>query len=457
MEMTTTICYLKDIMPFIERLQSIEAYDHSDSLENLGISHDVETSIGYYDDSGKIFLARNIDYQSLNRLHQQMAKRYNNCNLGIDRLDDILVYQHVAAKMEESSGKRVWCRGEVRSVDKANEEAEIVAVDYGETRTVPFRFIRRLDQEFAEELPMLAIQCRLANVDYSHGKKLKTHVIHFIGEMLQKENKFYAKEISKFKTAYRSEPEIILTHIQTNFTFGGEITSEQAKSYRRKHAAQLQRQIQNLQISPSNSQSNFSSISQSSRQQSSISTLSPSCEEVCRFRDIDTEGIVFRYKIRDNAKPVYIIKTDQFGSTVFLNNLDEFVKSEERGKEAQVGCIFPMVISSEFSMEQYRDDDYREDTSHSRYSHSLLNHIDILGTVLSTRLQIKRWLREKVVEADECPVIENPQFQQIRGEFEKDPRLVNLEHLAKCFRDLNSISSANTSCKGNSIIVLDKR
>ena len=424
--MTTTICYLKDIMPFIEMLQSIETYDLSDSLENLGISHDVEASIGYYDDSGKIFLARSIDYQSLNRLHHQMAKRYNNCNLGIDRLDDILVYQHVAAKMEESPGKRVWCRGEVRSVDKANEEAEIVAVDYGETRTVPFRFIRRLDPEFAEELPMLAIQCRLANVDYSHGKKLKTHVIHFIGEMLQKENKFYVKEISKFKTPYRSEPEIILTHIQTNFTFGGEITSEQAKSYRRKHAAQVQRQIHDLQISPSNSQSNFSSISQSSRQQSTISTLSPSCEEVCRFRDIDNDGIVFQYKIRENAKPVYIIKSDQFGSTVILNNLDEFVKSEERGKEA-------------------------------RYSLILQDDTHVLGTVLSTRLQIKRWLRENVIEFDECPDIQNSHFQQIRSEFKKDLRLVNLKHLAKCFRDLNFSSPANTSCKGNSIIVLDKR
>ena len=73
-------------MPFIEMLQSIETYDLSDSLENLGISHDVEASIGYYDDSGKIFLARSIDYQSLNRLHHQMAKRYNNCNLGITEM-----------------------------------------------------------------------------------------------------------------------------------------------------------------------------------------------------------------------------------------------------------------------------------------------------------------------------------------------------------------------------------
>jgi hypothetical protein len=407
-EMTTTIFYLKDIIPCIGILQSIETHDMSDSLENLGISHDVETSIGYYNDSGNVFLARSEDYQSLNRLHQQMAKRYNNCNLPIDCLDDILVYQHVAAKMEESSGQRVWCRGEVRSVDKANEEAEIIAVDYGELRQVPFRFIRRLDKEFAEELPMLAIQCRLANVNYSQGRKLKTHVMHFIGEMMQKENKFYVKEISKFKTEYRSEPEIILTHIHTNFTFGGEITSEQAKSYRRKHAAQLQRQIQDLKISPSNSQSNFSSFSESSRQQSSISTLNPSCEEVCRFRDIDDEGTVFRYKIRDNAKPVYIIKSYYIDSLVLLGNLDEFVKAEER------------------------------------------------GTVISTKLQIKRWLREKVVEVHECPVVQNSQFQRILDEFGKDVRLVNLEHLAKCFRDLNLHSPANTSCKGNSIIVLEK-
>ena len=333
-EQTTTICHLRDILPCIKKLQSIEAYPYGgDSLENSGIPNDEEVSIGYYDNTGKIYLSRTEDYHTLNRLHQQMAKRYNNCNLPIDQLENILVYQHVAAKMEDGSGHRIWCRGEVRSVDKAIEEAEIVAVDYGEIRKVPFRYIRRLEKEFAELLPMLAIQCRLANVDYSHGKMLKPHVIHFIGEMLEKENKFNVKEISKFKTQYRSEPEIILTHIQTNFTFGGEISSEQAKSYRRKHAAQLQRQIQNLQISPSNSQSNISNnLSRSSRDQSSISTLSPSCQEVCRFSENGHEGIVFEYRIRDTAIPVYIIHSSHFGYMVFLGNLVEFVKSEERGK-----------------------------------------------------------------------------------------------------------------------------
>ena len=64
-----------------------------------------------------------------------------------------------------------------------------------------------------------------------------------------------------------------------------------------------------------------------------------------------------------------------------------------------------------------------------------------------------------MIEVDECPVIQNSQFEEILGEFEekKDKRLVNLEHLAKCFRDLNFSSPANTSGKGNSIIVLDKR
>jgi len=62
-----------------------------------------------------------------------------------------------------------------------------------------------------------------------------------------------------------------------------------------------------------------------------------------------------------------------------------------------------------------------------------------------------------VIEIDECPVIQNSQFQEILGDFEKDNRMVNLEHLAKCFRDLNFSSPANTSGKGNSIIVLDKR
>ena len=130
--------------------------------------------------------------------------------------------------------------------------------------------------------------------------------------------------------------------------------------------------------------------------------------------------------MRENAKHVYIIKSDQFGSTVILNNLDEFVKSEERGKEA-------------------------------RYSLILQDDTHVLGTVLSTRLQIKRWLRENVIEFDECPDIQNSHFQQIRSQYEKDLRLVNLKHLAKCFRDLNFSSPANTSCKGNSIIVLDKR
>ena len=33
-------------------------------------------------------------------------------------------------------------------------------------------------------------------------------------------------------------------------------------------------------------------------------------------------------------------------------------------KTGKVGCIFPMVISSEFRMGQYRDDDHREDAPH---------------------------------------------------------------------------------------------
>ena len=30
----------------------------------------------------------------------------------------------------------------------------------------------------------------------------------------------------------------------------------------------------------------------------------------------------------------------------------------------KVGCVFPMVISSEFRMEQHRDDDHQEDVPH---------------------------------------------------------------------------------------------
>ena len=33
-------------------------------------------------------------------------------------------------------------------------------------------------------------------------------------------------------------------------------------------------------------------------------------------------------------------------------------------KNDTVGCIFPMVISSEFRMDQHRDDDHREDAPH---------------------------------------------------------------------------------------------
>ena len=41
---------------------------------------------------------------------------------------------------------------------------------------------------------------------------------------------------------------------------------------------------------------------------------------------------------------------------------------------SQVGCVFPMVILSEFRMDQYRDDDHREDALHftQRYF-SILN------------------------------------------------------------------------------------
>ena len=35
-------------------------------------------------------------------------------------------------------------------------------------------------------------------------------------------------------------------------------------------------------------------------------------------------------------------------------------------KTGKVGCIFPMVISLEIRMGQYRDDDHREEAPHCR-------------------------------------------------------------------------------------------
>jgi len=43
-----------------------------------------------------------------------------------------------------------------------------------------------------------------------------------------------------------------------------------------------------------------------------------------------------------------------------MNQLDHPFKSIEN----KVGYVFPMVISSKFHIEQYRDDDHREDALH---------------------------------------------------------------------------------------------
>ena len=80
-----------------------------------------------------------------------------------------------------------------------------------------------------------------------------------------------------------------------------------------------------------------------------------------------------------------------------------------------------------------------------------------LGTAISTRLQIKQWLRENFLEVEECQPIKNDRFQQIQQEIAKDLRLVNLVHLEKCFRDLNSTRSEKAIMKGNSIIALVQR
>ena len=37
---------------------------------------------------------------------------------------------------------------------------------------------------------------------------------------------------------------------------------------------------------------------------------------------------------------------------------------EKNWSNRKVGCIFPMVITPEFHMGQYRDDDHREDAPH---------------------------------------------------------------------------------------------
>ena len=40
------------------------------------------------------------------------------------------------------------------------------------------------------------------------------------------------------------------------------------------------------------------------------------------------------------------------------------IESPKFHRMTKMGCVFPMVIWSEFRMGQYRDDDHREDASH---------------------------------------------------------------------------------------------
>ena len=46
-------------------------------------------------------------------------------------------------------------------------------------------------------------------------------------------------------------------------------------------------------------------------------------------------------------------------------NKSKLMKEKEEGKRFfKVGCIFPMVISSDSRMGQHRDDDHQEDAPH---------------------------------------------------------------------------------------------
>ena len=52
---------------------------------------------------------------------------------------------------------------------------------------------------------------------------------------------------------------------------------------------------------------------------------------------------------------------------VFWVGISEIIRWEKVGMIIKVGCVFPMVISSEFCMGRYRDDNHREGTSHFNF------------------------------------------------------------------------------------------
>ena len=56
--------------------------------------------------------------------------------------------------------------------------------------------------------------------------------------------------------------------------------------------------------------------------------------------------------------PDKIVKPPKETNSLRKNSFSKLKKYDK------VGCDFPMVISSEFRMRQYRDDDHREDTPH---------------------------------------------------------------------------------------------
>ena len=76
------------------------------------------------------------------------------------------------------------------------------------------------------------------------------------------------------------------------------------------------------------------------------------------------------FTLKITYRPLYIIalyRHRYFTQKLFMR-IKKYVQCQKyesfENNGTKMGCIFPMVNSSEFRMRQYRDDDHREDAPH---------------------------------------------------------------------------------------------
>ena len=126
--------------------------------------------------------------------------------------------------------------------------------------------------------------------------------------------------------------EVMLTHTRTGFTFGGDITAESAKLFRRKSIADLQRRaLEKISINQLPNKPPSSTISFYD-QPDRNSVISSTLTAVSSILSPENEAEIVYELIMSNSTPrVYILQRGNGPVFVYKANIFKYIHAEEKG------------------------------------------------------------------------------------------------------------------------------